>query len=265
MPPSLRVGAVTYLNARPLTRFLSDELPDATIVVDFPSRLANGLLDGSLDVALVPSIEYARVAGLRIVSDACVACEGPVRSVWLYGRVPPDQIRSLALDAGSHTSATLGRLILSEQLGLQPKLVDLPLGIDYEQVEADAILVIGDRGLAEPNSQFHFAWDLGRRWSEWKGLPFVFAMWMARPDVEIVGLAARLAAARDRGTARLDQIARESVSTLAIDEPACLSYLRDNLTFTLGPRQQRGLEQFYQLAARHGLASQGVQLVFDSV
>ncbi len=257
MPPVLRIGAVTYLNARPLTRFLPEVLPDAVIVCDAPSRLAGQLLAAELDVALIPSIEYARNAGLRIVSDACVACEGPVRSVKLYGRVPPERIRSLALDAGSRTSVTLGRLILREQLGLEPRLVDLPLGTDYEQADADAILVIGDRGLAEPNGQFAFAWDLGRRWADWQRLPFVFAMWIARPEVELGDLAERLSAARDRGTAHLDEIAREEAPGLPIDATECLAYLRDNLSFLLGPRQRQGLARFYELAGRHGLAPRG--------
>ncbi len=265
MPPPLRVGAVTYLNARPLTRFLSEELPDAVIVCDAPSRLARQLLAGELDVALIPSIEYARNSAMRIVSDACVACEGPVRSVKLYGRVPPEQIRSLALDAGSRTSVTLGRLMLREQLGLQPQLVDLPLGADYEQADADAILVIGDRGLVEPSGQFVFAWDLGRRWAEWQRLPFVFAMWIARPEVELGRLAERLAAARDRGVAHLDAIAREEAPSLPIDEAECLAYLRDNLSFMLGPRQRQGLARFYELAGRHGLAPRGVTPVCELV
>ena len=260
MPPALRLGAVTYLNARPLTRFIFEELPEAAIVSDAPSRLAERLLAGELDVALIPSIEYARSAGLRVVSDACVACEGPVRSVKLYGRVPPEEIRSLALDAGSRTSAALGRLLLREQLGLEPRLVDLPLGADYEQVEADAVLVIGDRGLAEPNDRFAFAWDLGQRWAEWQGLPFVFAMWVTRPGVQWEALAERLAAARNRGVAGLADIAREEAPRLPIDQSACLEYLRENLTFTLGPRQRLGLERFYELAGKHGLAPRGVKL-----
>lgn len=259
----MSIGAVTYLNARPLTRFLADELPDATIIYDVPSRLADQLAAGRLDVALIPSIEYARNPGLRIVSKACVACEGLVRSVKLYGRVPPEKIRSLSLDAGSRTSVALGQLILREQLGIAPNLVDLPLGADYEQAETDAVLVVGDRGLAEPSGQFEFAWDLGQRWAEWQRLPFVFAMWAARPGIELEPLAERLAAVRDRGIARFEQIAREEAPALPIDEAACLSYLRDSLTFSLGLRQIEGLERFYQLAAKHGLVPQGVQIVCD--
>jgi len=264
-PPALRVGAVTYLNAQPLTRFLADTFPEAEIVCDAPSRLADALLAGRLDVALVPSIEYARHTGLRIVSDACVACEGPVRSVKLYGRVPPKRIRSLAVDAGSRSSATLARLILREQYGLTPRLAELPLGADYEQFEADAVLVIGDRGLVEPNHRFAFAWDLGQRWIQWQQLPFVFATWVARSKVDVRLLADRLAAARDRGVSRLDQIAREQAPTLPIDESACLEYLRENLTFSLGLRQRNGLERFYQMAAQHGFVPQGVQIALDSV
>ena len=98
------LGAVSYLNARPLIFALPQLLPEAEIVVDFPSRLADGLADGRFDAALIPSIEYLRQPGLRIACDAVIACDGPVRSVKLYGRAPIERVRTLALDEGSRTT-----------------------------------------------------------------------------------------------------------------------------------------------------------------
>ena len=123
----IRVGAVSYLNARPLMFTLPQLLPEAEIVVDFPSRLADGLADGRFDAALIPSIEYLRQPGLRIASDAAIACDGPVRSVKLYGRVPIERVRTLALDEGSRTSAALARIMLGELFDLRPRLLTLPL------------------------------------------------------------------------------------------------------------------------------------------
>ncbi len=108
----LRIGVVTYLNARPLTACLAQLAPNAELVVDLPSRLADGLAAGRLDVALIPSVEYFRHPGYVVVSDACVACDGPVRSVKLYGRVPVSRIRTVALDEGSRTSAALAQILL---------------------------------------------------------------------------------------------------------------------------------------------------------
>jgi chorismate dehydratase len=256
----IRVGAVTYLNARPLMFSLPQHLPEAEIVVDFPSRLADGLADGRFDVALIPSIEYLRAhgtpgrSGLRIASDAAIACDGPVRSVKLYGRVPVERVKTLALDEGSRTSAALARILLGERFALQPRLLSLPLESRLADCAADAVLVIGDRGMLAPEEELAFVWDLGEEWSRWTGLPFVFALWAARPHVPEERIDRALAAARDEGLTRLPEIARLASPEVGIPESECLSYLRDNLEFHLGPRQQQGLQRFYHLARRYGLA-----------
>ncbi len=115
-------------------------------------------------------------------------------------------------------------------------------------------MLIGDRGMRPVDGQFEFAWDLGEEWTRWTGLPFVFAMWVARPGAEWPRAAAALGAARDEGVTRLPEIARQAAPVVGIPEAECLSYLRDHLEFRLGARQRQGLDLFFQLAARHGLA-----------
>jgi chorismate dehydratase len=232
------------------------------LTIDLPSRLADDLAAARLDVAMAPSIEYSRNPGYSIVSDACVACDGPVRSVKLYSRVPVQRIRTLALDEGSRTSAALTRILLKEQFALEPEFQRLPIGTSLEDSTADAAMLIGDRGIRPPQGDFEFIWDLGEQWSRWTGLPFVFAMWIARPGVDLQGLAEILAAARNEGVSRLAEIARLEAPALGIPEAECLSYLRDNLDFELGQRQRQGLELFFRLAGRHGLAPAGAELVF---
>jgi chorismate dehydratase len=235
---------------------------DAQVIVDVPSRLADDLAAARVDVAMAPSIEYSRNPGYSIVSDACVACDGPVRSVKLYSRVPVQQIHTLALDESSRTSAVMTRILLKERFALEPQLRSLPIGTPLEESTADAAMLIGDRGILPPRGRFAFAWDLGEEWSQWTGLPFVFAMWIARPGVDLRGVDEILAAARDEGVTRLAEIAHLEAPALGIPEAECLSYLRDNLDFELGERQRQGLELFFELAGRHGLAPPGVELVF---
>ena len=191
----VRVGAVTYLNARPLVFSLARMAPQVEIAFDLPSRLADSLAAGRLDVAMIPSIEYARGQGYAIISDACIACDGPVRSVKLYSRVPPERIRTLALDEGSRTSAALVRILLWERFDVSPEIRPLPIGDSSDDAQADAVLLIGDRGMLPTNGPFEFEWDLGQQWSQWTGLPFVFAMWIARPGIDLPGIAEVLAAA----------------------------------------------------------------------
>src|SRR5215831_14178958 len=113
--PKLRVGAVNYLNTKPLIYGLDRIAPQAELVLDLPSRLADGLAAGRLDVALIPSIEFFQKPDYKIVSDACIACRGPVRSVKLFSRVPLERIKTLALDEGSRTSVALVRILLRER------------------------------------------------------------------------------------------------------------------------------------------------------
>src|SRR5574340_167298 len=202
--PRIRIGVVSYLNARPLTFCLRDLAPDAQVSVDVPSRLADGLAAGTLD-------------------------------------------------EGSRTSAALTRILLKERFGMEPRLEALPIGAACDDSTADAVMLVGDRGLRPADGPFHFVWDLGEQWARWTGLPFVFAMWVARPEVDLSGMDETLAAARDDGVGRLAQIARLDAPALGLPESECLSYLRDHLEFRLGQRQLSGLQLFCDLASRHAL------------
>jgi chorismate dehydratase len=258
----IRIGAVTYLNARPLIVALPELDPRLEIVTDYPSRLADALAAGELDVAMIPSIEYARHPEFSVVSDACIACDGPVRSVRVYGRVPVEDVHTLALDVGSRTSAALARILLKERFGVVPKLRSLPIGVGLDDMPGDAVLVIGDRGMAPVTGTFEFVWDLGEEWSRWTGLPFVFSLWVARPGVDLRGVEKTLAIARDVGLTRLAEIARREAPLIGIPEEDCLAYLRDHLEFRFGRRQRQGLERFFALAGRLGLAPANVKLNF---
>ena len=247
---SLRIGAVSYLNTKPLVYGLEQLLPSAELVYDLPSRLADDLAEGRLDVALIPTVEYFQDPSYQVVSDACIACRGPVLSVSPLSRCPRSEIRSLALDEGSRTSVALVQILLREQYGLTPSLLPLPIGSAAQDVDADAVLVIGDRAIHAEKGGFVEAWDLGDEWYRWSGLPFVFAMWTARGglSIDLGPLQEALETARDAGLANLASIARQEAGTLGLNEQQCLAYLRDNLHFSLGEKEREGLELFRQYA-----------------
>lgn len=261
-PSTVRVGAVSYLNSKPLVEDLADLLPDARVTLDYPSRLADQLAAGSLDVALIPSVEYMRGSDYEIISDACVATRGPVLSVKLYSRVDPGSIRTLALDEGSRTSAALARIMLRERFGVDPSRQPLPIEMSVQHTDADAVLVIGDRAMHAPNEKFHTVWDLGEEWLDWTGLPFVFAMWVARRGVASSFVESKLSESRDLGVARISEIARREAPGLNITVQRAQQYLTNNLFFRLTSAERSGLRLFQQLAVQAGLAPEGVDLVF---
>jgi chorismate dehydratase len=261
----MRIGAVVYLNTCPLVAELPRLAPHVEIIFDVPSRLAQMLADGQIDAGVVPSIEVARHPEWRIVSDACIACRGQVKSVKLFSRVPIPAIQLLALDEGSRTSAVLARILLQERYGLQPELTTLPIGFPAWDSPADAVVLIGDRAIRAPEDGFCEVWDLGQQWVRWTGLPMVFALWAARPDADLTALDRLLRESRDAGLEKLPEIARREAPSRQLSEQQCLQYFQDHLFFVLGEQEKAGLRRFYDLARQYGfLTPEGLRMSSDA-
>jgi len=148
MTQPVRIGAVNYLNTKPLIYELDLLAPEAELILEVPSRLADHLADGDLDVALIPAIEYFRGGPYTIVPNIAIASRGPVLSVTLFSRVPWQDIRRVALDAGSRTSAALCQILLRKRHGVSPAVEALPLDRAAEEADrrpGDARLLAGLR------------------------------------------------------------------------------------------------------------------------
>jgi chorismate dehydratase len=267
MSEPLRVGAVSYLNARPLYYRLEQAAPGVRLEMDLPSRLADRLAAGHLDVALIPSVEYLRGVGsglgYEIVPGVAIAARGPVRSVKLFSRVPFGRIDRLALDAGSRTSQALARVWLDEAHGVRPGRVELlPIGVPIEECTADAVLLIGDRAMKVDASPYREVVDLAEAWNAMTGLPFVFALWVARGGVDLGDLPAALAKSKAEGLAHADELAAEHGPRLGLDVATCYDYLTRALSYDLGEPEVAGLRLFARKSSRLGLAPEGVNLVF---
>lgn len=269
----IRIGAVSYLNTKPLVYGLDSEPHTIELSYDLPSRLADQLAAGELDVALIPSIEALEDPGYRVVSDACIACRGAVWSVKFASRVPIDRIQSVALDEGSRTSVALTKIMLA-QYGLQPQFFSLPVDNDWTRSKADAVLLIGDRAMFVDRDQavqaagFSEIIDMGKWWRDWTEQPFVFAMWTAKSglnDEELNVLAELFSKSRDAGLANLDEIAAENYSQYGLTEAQCLSYLRDNLHFVLSENEKIALNRFYDEAARLSLVPENQKINFHDI
>jgi chorismate dehydratase len=256
----LRIGAVNYLNTKPLIEDLELLAPEAELVLDVPSRLADLLADGRLDVALIPVIEYFRAGTYTIVPNIAIASQGPVLSVTLFSRVPWPQIRRIALDEGSRTSAALAQILLHKRYHLEPTIVPLPLPDAAEGTDADAVLLIGDRAMRACLPGFAHSFDLGQEWHDWTGLPFVYAFWAVREGVDLGPVAEALAEAKRRGLARIGPIAAREAPLLGLDAGFCRRYLANIIRFDFGPRERAGLLRYHELACEMGLARRGVEV-----
>jgi chorismate dehydratase len=257
---NIRIGAVNYLNTKPLIHELASLAGGAELILDYPSRLADDLEHGRLDVALIPIIEYFRAGSYTLVPGIAIASDGPVLSVTLFSKVPWADIRRVALDEGSRTSAALTQVLLRKRYGVRPEVIPLPLDRAAEEVDTDAVLLIGDRAMHACLPGFRHAFDLGQEWHDWTGLPFVYAAWAVRPGVDLGAVTDALHEAKRRGCANIGPIAAREAPALGLDAGFCRRYLATIIRFDLGPRELAGLHHYYLLASELGLARRGVNV-----
>jgi chorismate dehydratase len=251
-----RVAASIYLNSAPLIwSFTRGERRQTVRLAPFaaPARCADLLARGEVEAALVPVIECQRIPEILIVPNVCVGSRERVRSVVLVTRgAELKDVRSLALDTSSRTSAALVQIIFREFLGFEPKWKASAPDLDAMLSEADAALLIGDPAMTFPRDGLR-VYDLASLWREHTGLGFVFAMWVAREAAACEARAIDFAGARDEGLARVEEIAAAYEATLHLPRAELRSYLLENISFSLDAEMSAGLELFYRLAHKHGL------------
>jgi chorismate dehydratase len=249
----VRLGAVSYLNTKPLVDGL-DARPDLfTLRFDVPARCAALLHEGRIDLGLIPAIEYLR-GEYRIVPGVAIGSDGPVASVAIFSRVPVERITTLAIDTSSRTSVALTRILCARHWQIAPKLTPSEPDVRAMLARADAALIIGDPALTiDAEGLGLIKIDLGSAWKSMTGLPFVYAMWSGRDGVCGQDHVAELNAARGRGEANVPHIAAHEARGNRLLEQQVLRYLSDNLRYGLGDAEIAGLRHFHALAAEHGL------------
>jgi chorismate dehydratase len=252
--PKLRVGIVNFLNSKPLAwGFLKGHHADLFAPSYHPPALVARLLgQGNLDIGLIPSIEVQRIPNLKVLPDLCVAARHEVRSVLLVSRGPLSEIKRVALDQNSRTSVALLRILLKERYKLDPEYIHERPDPERMLSEADAALIIGDPALKVDRDRYLIT-DLAAEWHDLTGLPFVFAVWAVRPEVEVPDLPFYFKSSLRYGLSSLDTLVRESAAELGLDSSEVRSYLTDNLAFFMRREEVLGLEEFYRRAHEHGL------------
>jgi cyclic dehypoxanthinyl futalosine synthase len=251
----LKIAAVSFLNARPITYGLERGDGDDRFQLSFelPSRCAELLERGDVDLGLIPVAGYATMPGeLRIVPGIAIGGAGPIRTVLLVSEVPWDALTEIALDGASRSSALLLQLLCKER-GLTPRFRSVP----HEQVLDAAsgttgALVIGDAGFAAA-TRFPHVVDLGAAWRALTGLPFVYAVWAGRPGAVSPDDIARLRASLDAGLAARGTIARAWAEGHGGEPADYERYLTDNIRYRLGSEELSGMAAFFDRAQAHGL------------
>jgi len=209
---------------------------------------ADRLASGSAEIGLVPVIEAKR-QGLDIVPSLGIACNGPVRSILLVSHVPAPEIRTIAVDCSSRTSVALTELVLRERFGVTPEMI--PHGPQLEAMleSADAGLLIGDPALRfHPDELPYHVYDLGQEWKWMTGLPMVFAVWAAKPEVIDPEVVSILQASSRFGQQSIEQIIAEESPRRGFSEELVRQYLTHYIHFDLTAEYERGMKRFLESA-----------------
>ena len=264
-----RISASSYSNTAPLVwSFLyGKNRGHVEVIMDTaPARSAELLAQDRVDAALVPVIAFQVLDDVRLVPDVCVGARTRVRSVCLVTNgMDLSDVRSVSLDVSSRTSVALTKIIFREFLGFEPEWKDAEPEIESMLADSDAALLIGDPALQlSVDSALgisHSAlrtFDLAELWHANTGLGFVFAMWMTRRE----GVAIDLAGARDEGLAHIDEIIANYRSDIHLGPGEMQDYLSNNISYSIDPSMEKGMELYFQLAEKHNLIDRNRPLKF---
>ncbi len=256
MSEPLKIGCVSYLNSKPLIEPLLDN-PAVKVHFAVPAALLDLISRGEVCCALLPMVDYqASDLDLLLLPVGGIACDGPTLTVRIFSRVPPQRITHLYADTDSHTSVILAQVILREFYGVRPAVI--PLAADSgnnHHSSHESVLLIGDKvvNAAPPPGEFPWQLDLGQQWKQFTGLPFVFAMWMMRADIDPGKLPHLLREAREKGTAMTDELVNRYAQQRHWPRDLAYDYFTTYLQYSITSAARNGIETFYALAQKHGL------------
>jgi chorismate dehydratase len=237
----IRVGAVSYLNTKPLLYGIKRHalINDIELVEDYPSNIAQMLIDDEIDIGLIPVAATLRLKDWYIDSDYCIGSNGAVASVCIFSQVPMEEIKTVYLDYQSRTSVNLARVLLREYWKKEVQFIDAS-GDDFRDkiMGTTAGVVIGDRALEQRNKS-KYIYDLGEAWKNHTGLPFVFAAWIANKKLPDSFISA-FNEANNLGLHRIDEVINEN----PFPHFDLRQYYTSCIQYNLDENKKTGLELF---------------------
>ena len=276
-----KISIVKYLNSVPLAWGILEGRQSAMFdpVLHTPAECADQLRQGKVDIGLIPSIEFQRIPGTKIVPGPVIACRHRVRSVLLVSVVPLWKVKTVAVDTSSRTSAVLAQIIFSQFFHTRPDFRPSPPDLGAMLALNDSAMLIGDAALKfmaqheQPNAEKQKlflkdgpqpleVFDLAERWKFLTGLPFVFAFWAVRAGVRTEGIVEALKESRDYGIENIPAIAKRYSEELSIKEEFLQEYLTENVHYYMDDACAEGLRQFYEMAADVGAIKTARSLEF---
>lgn len=246
MDRKIRVGAVSYLNTKPLLYGIerSAVMEQIELRIDYPSRIATLLLEDEIDMGLVPVAILPKMDVWHINGDCCIGCDGPVASVCLFSETPVEKVERVLMDYQSRTSVQLARILLRDYWKIKPELVEAGKDFRQEIKGTTAGIVIGDRALEQRRISSH-VYDLGEAWKDMTGLPFVFAAWISNKPLD-AGFIREFNEANKIGLQQIDAIVAQN----PYNEFDLHQYYTRYLDYHLDDTKREGLKRFLSYLQR---------------
>lgn len=241
----MRVGAVSYLNTKPLLYGLQHHAISESIelIEDYPANLARALEENTIDIGLVPVAVIPKLPEAHIISNYCIGAASPVASVCIFSQVPMESITSVYLDYQSKTSVNLARILLKNYWKQDVLLLEAPSNFMDLIDGSTAAVIIGDRALEKYNS-YAYRYDLAEAWINYTGKPFVFATWVANKPIDEVFIA-NFNEANGIGLKNIDTVVEQlSHKNNSYD---LHTYFTKNISYTLDAAKKEGMAQFLSL------------------
>jgi chorismate dehydratase len=276
-----KISIVKYLNSVPLAWGILEGRQSETFepLLHTPSECADQLQQGKVDIGLVPSIEFQRIPGAKIVPGPVIASRHRVRSVLLISLMPLWKVKTVAVDTGSRTSAVLARIVFDQFFHIRPDFRPAAPDLAAMLAQSDAAVLIGDAALKfieqneRPDAEKQKAYlklgpeplqvfDLAERWKFLTGLPFVFAFWAVRPGVQSQGIVEALKESREYGVGNIGAIAKRYSQELSLSEEFLREYLTENVHYYMDEACMEGLRQFYEMGVEVGAIKSARSLEF---
>jgi chorismate dehydratase len=238
----IKVGAVSYLNTKPLLYGIKRSwiMDKIELIEEYPSSIAAKLLEGKIDIGLVPVAIIPKLKEAHIVTDICIGAEGPVGSVCLFSEVPIDKIEKVLLDYQSRTSINLFKVLLREYWKRDVLMEDAKQGYQQEIKGTTAGVVIGDRAF-EQRTVSPYIYDLAEAWNDFTGLPFVFAAWVANKRLP-EDFISEFNDANELGLNHLEEVIAENPYPFY----DLKKYYTENISYHLTDEKRKGLALFLE-------------------
>ena len=262
---SIRVSIVEYLNTAPLVRGFTHGPLQGKYDLSFtvPSQCAEALRTRQVDIAIIPAIEYQRIAGLVILPDLSISSKKSVRSLLLIAKKPIREVAKIALDCSSRSTQALTKILCAKRWHIEPDFIEMQPDLPAMMEKADAALLIGDPALkfAVSGTANYFVYDIVEKWRALTSLPAVLAVWAARPEAVTKEVVRDFQDSLAFGIKQVKEITEEAAPEMKLPAEELRRYLTQNIDYTLDSENLRGLRRYYDLATEIRIIPQAREIV----